>query len=208
MTGGSKILDQIRAAVGPHGIFVRGVVDFADSANGPYLANGRPAQSLVLLGNIGGSLWDPFVQWRRGRADAGGSDPLDTWSKAVIRPIADDLAATAWFPSDPPWQPFQQWAMMAEGLKASPLGILIHPRFGLWHGYRAALGFACIVRREREDVASLHPCDSCADKPCLSSCPAEAISSMTFDVGKCRAHLATAEGQTGCIAAGCMARPP
>ena len=30
--------------------------------------------------------------------------------------------------------------MRAEGLKPSPLGVLVHPDFGLWHGYRGAIG--------------------------------------------------------------------
>lgn len=206
MNRGSGILDQIRAAIAPHGIFVRGVVDLADSADGPCLANGRPAQSVALLGNIGGSLWDPFVRWRQEQVDAGGADPLDTWSKAVIRPIAGNLAATAWFPSDPPWQPFQRWAIMAEGLKASPLGVLIHPRYGLWHGYRGALGFSDAIQHEREIEPPCHPCDSCVAKPCLSLCPVGAVSAKSFDVGECRTHLAAPAGRTGCMTGGCAAR--
>ena len=32
--------------------------------------------------------------------------------------------------------------MRAEGLRPSPLGILMHPHYGLWHAYRGALLFA------------------------------------------------------------------
>ena len=206
MSRGPAILDQIRAAVEPHGIFVRGVVGFSGSADGPHLSDGRSAQSVVLLGNIGRSLWEPFSRWRQEQPDTGGADPLDTWSKDVIQPIAADLAATAWFPSDPPWQPFQRWAMQAEGFKASPLGILVHPRYGLWQGYRGALGFAEAVTEQAETNLVSHPCDCCASRPCLSRCPAGAISEKGFDVGKCRAHLATADGQAGCMLTGCVAR--
>ncbi len=31
--------------------------------------------------------------------------------------------------------------MAAEGLKPSPLGLLMHPEYGLWHGYRGAILF-------------------------------------------------------------------
>ena len=134
--------NNIRAALEPHGLFLRGFVNFAEGEAAPQLADGRPAGSVVLIGNIGSSLWPAFSRWRETQPDRGGDDPLDNWSKAVLRPVAAAVDAAVWFPSDPPWQPFQQWAMRAEGLKASPLGILIHPVYGLWHGYRGALGFA------------------------------------------------------------------
>ena len=198
-------LETIRAALEPHGLFLRGFVNFAEVEAAPQLAGGDSARSVALIGNIGSSLWPAFSRWRETEPDRGGRDPLDTWSKAVIRPIAALADATAWFPSDPPWQPFQQWAMRAEGLKASPLGILIHPVYGLWHGYRGALGFAeSIIDALAEHAA--HPCDQCPDKPCLTTCPAGAVHPETFDVSACRSHLRTPEGQGGCMAGGCFAR--
>ena len=57
--------------------------------------------------------------------------------------LAPGFGATALFPfGGPPWLPFQRWAMKADCVTASPLGILIHPDFGLWHAYRGALAFA------------------------------------------------------------------
>ncbi len=198
-------LETIRAALQPHGLFLRGFVNFGEREAVPRLSDGRPASSIVLIGNIGSSLWPAFSRWRDAEPDRGGSDPLDTWSKAVIHPIAALADATAWFPSDPPWQPFQQWAMRAEGLKASPLGILIHPVYGLWHGYRGALGFAEPII----DVPAAHaphPCEHCLDKPCLTTCPVGAVHADKFDVPACRSHLRTPEGQGGCMAGGCLAR--
>ena len=198
-------LETIRAALAPHGLFLRGTLDFAEGEAAPRLANGRPAAGVALVGNIGSSLWPAFSRWREGEPDRGGSDPLDTWSKAVLRPVAAAAGVTVWFPSDPPWQPFQQWAMRAEGLKASPLGILIHPVYGLWHGYRGALGFAEPIEAEPASHAP-HPCDICPDKPCLTTCPAQAVRPDAFDVPACRAHLRTPEGNAGCMASGCLAR--
>lgn len=196
---------NIRAALEPHGLFLRGFVNFAEGEPAPALVDGRPAASVLLIGNIGSLLWPAFSRWREERPDHGGSDPLDTWSKSVIRTLAASAGATAWFPSDPPWQPFQQWAMRAEGLRASPLGILIHPVYGLWHGYRGALGFAAPVADEAPPVEP-HPCDSCAAKPCLTSCPAGAVRPEAFDVPSCRDHLRTPQGQAGCMRSGCLAR--
>ncbi len=198
-------LDTIRAALQPHGLFLRGTVDLVAGEAAPVLADGHPAASVVLVGNIGSSIWPAFSRWRAAQADRGGNDPLDAWSKAVIRAVAATAGATAWFPSDPPWQPFQQWAIRAEGLKASPLGILIHPVYGLWHGYRGALGFTEPVAEVLPDPPQ-HPCDHCSEKPCLHTCPAAAVRPNGFDVPACRDHLRTAEGQGGCMLSGCLAR--
>ncbi|MFT4180557.1 MAG: ferredoxin [Rhizobium sp.] len=205
MNGGSTIPRKLRAALDAHGVFVRGVVSFGEG-EGPPLANGTAARSVILLGNIGGSIWEPFSRWRQLPENAGRADPLDDWSKALILPLAEALGATAYFPSDPPWQPFQRWAMQAEGLKASPLGILIHPQYGLWHGYRGALGFADSIDADAVPGNAGYPCDHCAEKPCLSACPVEAVTSAGFDVAGCRAHLATVQGKAGCRAGGCLAR--
>ncbi|WEX86796.1 ferredoxin [Sinorhizobium garamanticum] len=200
-----ELLETIRAALAPHGLFLRGTVNFADGEAGPMLADGKPAASVVLIGNIGGSLWEPFTWWREREADRGGADPLDKWSKQVMHPIGEAAGATTYFPSDPPWQPFQQWAMRAEGLKPSPLGILIHPEYGLWHGYRGALGFDRVLPQTGA-VPAGHPCDACVEKPCISACPADAVASGAFDVARCRMHLRSEAGAGGCLAHGCLSR--
>lgn len=204
-TTSNDVLSELRAALAPHGVFLRGVVNFAEGEAAPLLSDRRVARSVVLLGNAGGSIWPAFQRWRGGLPDRGGENPLDRWSKAVIEPVAQHLGATAYFPSDPPWQPFQQWAMRAEGLQPSPLGILIHPQYGLWHGYRGALGF------DRELAATIpasqsHPCDHCPGKHCLSSCPANAILADGFQMVPCRTHLKTRQGEAGCLSTGCIAR--
>jgi ferredoxin len=192
-------LDKIRAALSPHGIFLRGVLNF--DGDGPEMAGGR-AQTVILLGNVGGSIWPAFSHWRAGHP--GSPDPLDAWSVEVVRPVAEALGGTAWFPSERPWQPFQQWAMRAEGLKPSPLGILVHPDYGLWHGYRGAIGFLERIAHSGPDVRP-HPCDHCAGKPCLAACPAGAVAVDRFDVAACRTYLA-GEGEGTCMQSGCIAR--
>ena len=192
-------IEQIRAALSPHGIFLRGVVHFDN--DGPETLKGR-ARTVVLLGNIGGSIWQPFSKWWQNNEHV--SDPLDTWSVEIIRPVADAMGGTAWFPSEKPWQPFQQWAMRAEGLRASPLGVLIHPEYGLWHGYRGAIGLEDHIDFPAS-AARPHPCDRCPDKPCLTTCPANAVAPGHFDVPACRTYLA-GDGERTCMQVGCIAR--
>jgi hypothetical protein len=192
-------IEHIRAVLAPHGIFLRGVVHFG--SDGPEMARDT-ARTVVLLGNIGGSIWPAFSKWWQDNEHV--SNPLDAWSVEIIRPVASMIGGTAWFPSERPWQPFQQWAMLAEGLRASPLGILVHPEYGLWHGYRGAIGF-----EERIDfplpATRPHPCDHCPDKPCLTSCPANAVMLEGFDVPACRTYLAGG-GTQACMQGGCVAR--
>lgn len=192
-------IDAIRAALSPHGIFLRGILHF--DGDGPEMSGGR-AQTVALLGNVGGSIWPAFSAWRSGHSDV--ADPLDAWSVEIIRPIAEAVGGRAWFPSERPWQPFQQWAMRAEGLRPSPLGLLIHPDYGPWHGYRGAIGF---INRfdHRAAQPRPHPCDHCPDKPCLPACPASAITPEGFDVAGCRTYLAD-EGEATCMPSGCIAR--
>lgn len=201
----SAVIDSVAQALSPSGIHVRGVVLFSQ-AEGPGLQDGGSARSVLLLGQVGGSIWPSFTAWRQCHA---GAHPLDAWSKAMILPVATMLGATAYFPSDEPWQPFQRWAMEANGLRPSPLGILIHPQFGLWHGYRGALGFAeelAVPDAMEPDASQVrHACDSCMSKPCLSACPAGAVTAAGFNLTACRSLLST-PGGAACMEEGCLAR--
>lgn len=204
----------VAGALKPSGLVPRGRLA-PQPGSAPLLSNGNPAAIICLVGHGGGGFWPRFEAWWQLHPDV--PEPLDDWSKTVIGPVAALLGGEVVFPSDRPWQPFQQWAMAAEGLRPSPLGLLIHPEFGLWHGYRGAILFdaAALAKPELADAqtpgaasdrASNHPCDSCAGKPCLSACPVEAFSPDGFDVKACRAYLATDAGAQGCMRTGCLAR--
>ncbi|MFN3321382.1 MAG: ferredoxin [Allorhizobium sp.] len=206
MSGPSGVLGRLDAALAAFGLSSRGVVRFDAQEQRPSLADGGRAAAVVLIGIVGGAMWPVFDAWRATQVDGGGSDPLDRWSQIVIDGVAEAFGASACYPSEAPYQPFQAWAMKAEGLKASPLGILIHPRFGLWHSYRGALLFRDWDEEVEAPLAVEHPCDRCLQKPCLSSCPVDAISPSGFDVVGCRQHLAGPLGQRGCMISGCLAR--
>lgn len=179
------------------------------------LESGEPVSAICLIGHAGSELWPMFEAWHR--QHSGIADPLDSWSKATINPIAAAVGGEAVFPSDKPWHPFQQWAMVAEGLKPSPLGLLIHPDYGLWHGYRGAILFGerarsglsipdCGKPGDASDSAAFHPCDTCIDKPCLSACPVEAFTPAGFAAADCRCYLKSEAGRNGCMHSGCLAR--
>ncbi|MCC0013544.1 MAG: 4Fe-4S dicluster domain-containing protein [Rhodobiaceae bacterium] len=196
--------DDVAEALAPYGLVLRGGFDpdANEAADFPAAANGRPAASVLLVGGAGGSYWTAFSAWLETRQ--GFADPLDVWTKETVAPIADEFGAVAVYPFEPPWQPFQRWAQRAENVYASPLGILIHPDYGLWHAYRAALIFPePLELDDRKERAS--PCDACADKPCLSACPVGAFSGSAYDLSACAGHLATPASRD-CHLIGCRAR--
>ena len=144
----------------------------------PEVVPGVAAATLVLAGNAGPAMWQAFTAERDPTTDT-----LDDWSKAKLGPVAEQLGARAFYPFEPPHLPFQRWAMRAEACHPSPLGMFIHPVYGLWHGYRGASALA-----ER-----------------LETCPVEAFAAEGYDVAACTRHLETPAG-ADCMAEGCRAR--
>ena len=193
------ILHRLETLLSPVGLVARGGFTFGEDA--PGLPDGQRARSLVLIGHAGSSFWPHFDRFR---ADYSGPDPLDTWTRQVIEPVAAACGSTALYPFDKPWWPFQQWISRCEGLRPSPLGILIHPDYGLWHGYRAALAFAQRVTLPPPADVS-HPCDDCSERPCITACPAGAVSDGPFGVGACREFLSGPAGGA-CLSPGCLSR--
>lgn len=194
----------IGTALARHGLRLRGGFAFATGEDAPAGPGANPARSVLLVGHAGGEMWPHFSAWLAGQRK-GIADPLDTWSKSVIGAVAQAFNARPVFPLDPPYMPFQKWAMRAEGLSASPLGILMHPEFGLWHAFRGALLFGVNVVIQEPVQKVSHACDSCAEKPCLNTCPVTAFSTAGFDVEACRSHVRSDKGHV-CREAGCMAR--
>lgn len=198
----------ISSALAADGLILRGGFAFAPDEKVPAGAAG--ARAVLLVGHGGPTIWPHFETWRA-RQPAELADPLDTWSREVLGNVAERFGARAVSPSDRPWLPFQQWAMRAERLRPSPLGILMHPQFGLWHAYRGALLFddadaaAVISDLTRDLHAPIHLCDGCDGKPCLKACPVSAYSAAGFAYERCLSHVGSAAGQA-CMTIGCLDR--
>jgi hypothetical protein len=162
---------------------------------------GFDGSCLLLVGNAGPAMYERFAA-QRDRAH----DKMDDWTREVLAPLATQLGAQAVFPFDVPHPPFLRWARAARAGFTSPLGLNIRADFGLWHAFRAAFIFknnltipAC------EDGAQVPPCETCADKPCLTACPVSAFSGTAYDVAACAGHLGSPQGAP-CRSDGCLAR--
>lgn len=200
------LFTRLIAALAQHGLIIRGAFrpTTADLAGTSLQIDA--VSKLVLIGNAGAAMWrafEPLIE--------NNPNPLDRWTRRIVDPVADQVRARAVYPFDDPPPPIQRWAMRAERLRPSPLGILIHPQYGLWHAYRAVLVFNDDVDSEYEALESIreetpaHPCDSCTEKPCLTACPVDAFSTAGYDVPACAEYLAGIEGGS-CLSAGCQAR--
>ncbi|MER9656196.1 4Fe-4S dicluster domain-containing protein [Mesorhizobium sp. M0152] len=203
MIAARGMIEEITAALGANGLILRGGIAFAASEEAPHGPSGAPARSVLLVGQAGAAPWPYFQRWREQQPQTI-ANPLDSWSRQVIGAVAQTFGARAVSPSDKPYQPFQQWGMQAEGLKPSPLGILMHPQYGLWHAYRGALLFEDDLSLEAVEPA-IHLCDSCVDKPCLKACPVDAYSAQGFAYRSCLAHVRGAGGEP-CRSGGCLDR--
>ena len=198
-----NILEEIRRSLEPQGLALRGGFHPGLSDDLPVRGNGRSWQSIVLIGNLGGNLWSAFSQ--SAEREDGRPHALDRWTQRILGELADRIGARALFPfGSPPWLPFQRWALKADDVTVSPLGILIHPVYGLWHAYRGALAFEewlDLPPRPR----SANPCETCVGRPCLAACPVDAFEPGHYDVKGCRTHVSGPDGGA-CRDGGCLAR--
>jgi len=189
------------ARIAKTGLVARGAFHVEENDKVPPVG-GQAARTLVLIGNAGSSLWPEFSRSREYRD--GRPNPLDRWSERVIDDLGRELDALAVFPfKGPPYYPFLRWARRAETVTSSPLGMLIHPDYGLWHAYRGALVFDRPLDGLPDPTREASPCLTCEDQPCLSGCPVDAFGSDGFDVERCVTHL---DGPNRCRDEGCLAR--
>ncbi len=206
MTDGPDILARLDRSLAATGLLVRGGFHPDPADRVPELADGRSPRTAVLIGNAGGALWRAFAAARA--EDPRSFDPrhpLDRWLRPRIEAAAAAVGAEPVFPNDgPPFVPILDWAQRAEPVYRSPIGIMIHPEFGLWHVYRAALLFAGrLDMPARADQPS--PCETCAGRPCLKVCPVDAFEPDRFAAERCAGHVESAAG-TPCRERGCLAR--
>ena len=187
------------------------------------------ARQLLLWGAVGRGYWRYFLQYHQ-RASRRHRHPLDNWSQVALQKIIKTAQISGSkktmliFPFEHRHHPskkpiaFQPLAQKL-GFTPSPLGMLIHPQFGLWVGFRGAMvGRAIAIRRQklpRRPASSpalssslsspSSPCAACINKPCIAACPAGAVQKNGFDYAKCNGYLTTHPG-CDCLQGGCLAR--
>ncbi len=140
-------------------------------------------RSIVLLGNGGADFWRAFkVHVANNNGWFERDNPLDDFTrefvdKEIVGPIrALGQRCIAVYPfGQGPALNFMQLATVAGLAAPSIIGVVVHPVFGPWIAFRAAL----LVDREIDHPGSaidFDPCPTCSTRSCVSACPAAAVS--------------------------------
>jgi ferredoxin len=156
------------------------------------------ASATVILGSGGPTFFEHFE--RSPEAGDGAPHPLDRFTARVVAVLAAGtlpalgIAHALYYPfvGHGPLIPFQRLGRAA-GLGApGPLGLQIHPEFGPWWAYRALL---VVASRDALALAGDAPADGCAgcSAPCVTACPAGAVSRDGFAIPACHARRLAAE---------------
>ncbi len=196
-------MEHLSSAVAAAGFDVLGWFRPEAGDDVPDLPGNKRVKTVILVGNAGPAMFARFVSERDG-VDA----LIDDWTREKINELSDGLGCGAAFPFERPYKPFLRWAQRAGVGFQSALGMNIHPDYGLWHAFRAALLF-----HDEFDLPPgpqpEHPCQTCADKPCLNRCPVSAFDAMLepspYDVERCVDHLQSTR-DAACHRHGCLAR--
>ena len=194
-------IGQIARRLAAEGLKLRGAFHDEGSSDGGLAG----ARTILVIGNAGSAFWQAFSRHRREE-----DNPMDRWVRRIVDPLAAECGGRARYPSDgPPYLPMQKLALRAEPGQAmpSPIGLLMHRRYGLWHAYRAVI--ECPGHWPLPDPpagdAEMFGCDVCADRPCLHACPVRAFGADGYDVTACRGHVASKKGRP-CLTGGCLCR--
>ena len=122
--------------------------------------------------------------WRNIKME--GEDPLDNKSVQLAEDFMRRLDETEYkliYPTDHEAVDLIKIGRRLGWQNDSKLSIGINLKFGTWFAYRFVIAanttFSEIVLLET------NPCDTCANKSCISACPAVAVASGGFDLGRC-----------------------
>ena len=197
---------DLAAAIPQAALALRGAFHPTPEDQVPPFPDGTPTGTLLLLGWTGGAQFPAFTASPEYQDEK--PNPLDRYTSRLLARAARELNAQALHPgAGPPYLPFQRWAIRAEALTQSPIGLLIHPKWGLWHAYRGALALRETLPLA-ETPAHPAPCETCP-RPCLTACPVSAFTPPTketgaYDTQACATHLA--DPVSACPTTGCAAR--
>ncbi|GMQ77036.1 MAG: 4Fe-4S dicluster domain-containing protein [Gammaproteobacteria bacterium] len=157
---------------------------------------------------FGGPPYLPFLRWAQ-RAEAVHPSPIGplihpdyglwhayrgalAFAQSIDLPPADE--SRAGIVPDNPLHSRHPWRSDGRG-RAKQAGIVPDNPLHSRHPWRSD---ARADQRPR-------PCDTCADKPCLATCPVGAFSDRGYDVPACIDHIGGERG-SDCLGGGCLAR--
>ncbi len=148
-------------------------------------------RQLILLAHAGRRLWQRVQAQPGAEAIA---HPIDTYSVDVTRRwLAQALPGARHrivYPNGLPTGrhvALQRLGGLAGWHHATPFMLGIDAHYGSWFAYRVAIITDTALPPTPPRQGS-HPCLGCSAKPCISSCPAQALASGTLDAMSCQRH--------------------
>ncbi len=197
---------NIHTYFGSHGFPLVAVIDLATlPTHLTALMHAVPLaqyKRLVLTAHGGRSLWPKLqVNWPESK------DPVDTYSRSVMRRYVEEHLigeeSLLLYPTQDYLIPLQQLGTYVGWSHPSPVGVGIHADYGLWFAYRTAFLTTAELTPTEIDLRP-SPCLSCVDKPCLTACPAKALSANApIQLDPCLNHRIAEESS---CADRCLAR--
>lgn len=217
-------LEKIRCAAEPYGLNLIAAIpvaryDVMVKQASQAGAIDPQARSIVVVGNGGGAMWRAFsrhVERNPGWRDR--ENPLDDFTREVIdREVAAALSDTGArytavypFMNDARTLNFIELGKIAGIAGPSILGVTVHPVYGPWIAFRAAL----LIDEEIYSpgpARGFDPCPNCTARTCLTACPAGAVSiEAGWNIPACLTHRIEVEADCAprCHArAGCVLGP-
>lgn len=129
--------------------------------------------SLLLTASAGPRFWRLAVT----RYPEPESDPVDRHARQTTEEITQRQlglkSCRRLYPGDIPL-PLQRLGNWVGWHHPSPLGITIHPRYGLWTAFRSLYGLSEALPTTVFPETS-NPCADCQEKYCVTGCPAGAV---------------------------------
>ncbi len=151
------------------------------------------AKSVVLVGFAGNSFWEIFKDYiKENPGFKNKSDDLiDNYTVLKFIEAAKILNShkikyKSVFPfgKDAAELNFLKLGELAGAGVPSLLGILLHPIYGPWISLRGAFITNLELNEYDSPISKFSPCPAC-DKPCISACPANTISTSGWDWKSC-----------------------
>jgi epoxyqueuosine reductase len=220
----NDLLEMIHRAAAPYGLNLIGSVPVVryDATASPSMRADKidpRARSIIVIGNGGAAMWRAFTAHA---ADHPGwmdrDNPLDDFIRLVIEDgVAAEVRASGArfttvypFVNGEPTLNFMEAAKLAGLAGPSIIGIALHPVYGPWLAFRAAL-LTDVELEAPGPALAFDPCPSCVSRSCINACPAGAVAFPAgWDIPRCLIHRVEVEADCAdrCHArVGCVVGP-
>jgi len=147
-------------------------------------------RQLILIGHGGKQMWEAV----RTSSFSDSAEPIDSFSVETVRRwFAEALAGCSFeiiYPASQRRAPLQKLGELAGWHHASPFKVGINARWGSWFAYRV-VAVADSALEPTQKTANPSPCHSCLQKPCITACPANALSGDDTSLKPCLSYRLT-----------------